>query len=801
MGDRSLHITTMVEHVSGQEAVRPSAVSQSQATPVREVGGFSHWGDTVSRLLLLGFSALLPFFTIPVPWMTQAQSKLILASLFLISASFFWATARFSEGVIRIPSTPFILVVGLLPLAYFISAGVSGWNVSSIVGSGVEQDTLIATVIWYAIFLLITLICTDHRVVIVRSLLAFAGGLFILFSFQIAYAIFPSWLSFGGVLQGETANLFGSWRDLGIIAGLGLFLSGTLWVGIVSQRAGRWALAILSVLALFILVIVHFRDVFWGTSVLLLVGGLSVLRYSRSIHSDSWFAASGRASAWFIGAVLFCVAGFYNASVNNVLPSWLQIDQIEVRPSWQGTLDVARQSIDAPREFLFGAGPNSFIREWGLHKPQEVNLTPFWNTDFNSGVGVIPTSIFAVGAIGLLAWTSIIFLILFNFLRLVRENQPLVRMHALFGITLVAASYLVAYHMVYTPSVAMSGVTFLFLAFLAVCSVGDRPTHSLPVGVKSVRSVLTAIGTLLLCFLVVFSSGLALREIISNTFVNRAAHFFNTSRDLAGATSMMEKALVISPRNDRAHRAAAELGVAQLATLIQSGANDDSARIALKETLEHTIEHGLTAVRLGDTYQNWLSLAQIYGEFAGANVDGAYENASDAYARAFEAQPTNPIPKVRLAQIAIARNEADSARTYLHEAIALKPDLAIAYYLLSQVEAASGNGDPAVEAAAEVVRLVPNDALGWFNLGYILYSGRAYQEGVRVLEQSVSLSPDYANALFVLGLSYNQIGRSEDAARAFERVAQLNPSEQWLSRLIENVRVGKDPFDGINETQ
>jgi tetratricopeptide (TPR) repeat protein len=117
------------------------------------------------------------------------------------------------------------------------------------------------------------------------------------------------------------------------------------------------------------------------------------------------------------------------------------------------------------------------------------------------------------------------------------------------------------------------------------------------------------------------------------------------------------------------------------------------------------------------------------------------------------------------------------------------------------VEAAAGQGDPAVTAAAQAVQLVPEDPLGWFNLGYILYSGKSYDNAAAALEKAATLTPDYANALFILGLTYNAQGRTEDAVMILSRVAQLNPSETWLSQLVANVQAKKDPFDGIQQGQ
>lgn len=780
---------------------KAEGITRTEHASTMQERGFIHWGDVMARFILVALFALLPITIFPVAWAGVGQGKVVFAGIALILITFFWAVARFSEGVVRIPRSVLIPLAGLLPVAYLVSSAVSGWSMSSVVGAGVEQDTLVAVVIWYTLFVLATLIFAHHRQTITRAVRAFAWGLCALFIFQALYVFFPAVFSLNGALQGATANLFGSWHDLGIVAGLSLFVSAALWVGGLVSGRQKFILIPLGLSALFTVLTVHFKDVFWGAGVLLVLGFLGVLRDRLKIEGMSFLSASGRAAPWFLGAVLFLTLGFFNAQFAEFLPSRIQINEIEVRPSWQGTFDVARQSLGAPRDLIFGAGPNSFIREWSLYKPQEVNLTPFWNSDFNTGVGIIPTSIFAVGALGLLAWAGIILTIFYFFVRFVREVRPLVRGRALFGITLAGTLYLVAYHMIYTPGVALTGVTFLFLALLAVCAVGDAQPRIIRVSVASVSAVLSAIFVLCVAMFVVFAAGTALREVTSNMLVNRAAFAYRDSGDLARAGDIIQSALSVSPKNDRAHRAAAELGVVQLAAFAQSGADDEAARTALQSTLEKTISHGLTAVELESNYQNWLTLAQIYGEFAGANVEGALENAISSYQRAFEAQPTNPVPKVRLAQIAIAAGDTEAARASLQEAVALKPDLAIAYYLLSQVEAAAGNGDAAITAAAQAIQLAQDDPLGWFNLGYIFYAGGAYTEAAASLERAATLAPDYANALFILGLSYNQLGRTEEAIIVLERVAALNAGETWLPQLIENVRSGADPFDGIGGAQ
>jgi Tfp pilus assembly protein PilF len=770
------------------------------ARPVRHKNALTRAGDATARWLLIALFALLPAFVLPLPWAAVAQSKMLLAGGVLIVALVAWAIARIIDGTIHVPRSWLLYVGLLLPLAYVISTAVGGWTNTSLVGQGIEQDTLAAVFLWYALFALVTFVFNDHKAGIRTALRALFLGLSALAVIEILFIFFPATFSLGGALQGTTANPLGSWHDLGILMGLSLFFSIALFRSGIFNGFWKALPIVLGVLSAFLIVIIHFTDVFWGVAALAFAGLIAVLRASIQAEGVSVTSGVGRALPWLVVVVVAVLLAFFGTQLGDKLPTRIQRTEIEVRPSWQGTFDVAKQSLGAPSSLLFGSGPNSFIREWGMHKPQSVNLTPFWNSDFNYGIGVIPTSIFAVGLFGLFAWAALLLVLLGLLFRYIREVRPLTPGRTLFGALLVAVVYLVGFHMIYTPGVALTGLTFMLLGLLAVAAAGDAPARAGRVGIFDLRGLLSLIALLILSGVSVAAAGVADREVLSNLYVNKGSYVYQTSNDAVGAGRAIGSALSIAPQNDRAHRAAAELGIVELAMLIQTGQADEAARTKLQETLQNTIQHGLTAVEIdGANYQNWLSLAQIYSNLAGANVEGAMDSAKNAYNQAFTAQPTNPVPKLRLAQIAVAENDLAAARTNLQEAITLKPDFAAAYYLLSQVEAAAGQGDPAVQAAATAVQLVPEDPVGWFNLGYILYAGQSYANAAQALERAATLTPDYANALFILGLTYNALDRTQDALTVLTRVGQLNPGETWIQQLMGNIQAGKEPFDGIQQ--
>ncbi len=762
-------------------------------------GGFYHVIDGIARLILVALFALLPLFIIPVPWAAVAQGKMLLVVILGGIALLAWTVARLLEGGIHVPRSALLYATALLPFAYLISTAAAGWTGAAIVGQGIEQDTLTAIVVWFSIFALTAFLLYGNLAAQKLSMQALVIGLTILTAFQTLYLFFPSWFSLS-VLSGTTANIVGSWHDLGILSGLGLFLALALFQSGYFTGIKRLLLLALGMLSSFLLVVIHFQDVFWATGALTLVGGViatrSALKRGANVQNALLWGLP-----WILATILLGGGAYFGTQLWEKLPARISISQTEVRPSWQGTFDIAKQSLQAPSEFVFGAGPNSFIREWGLHKPSSVNTTPFWDSDFNFGVGIIPTSIFTAGFFGLLAWSALILVLLGLSMRLLRDSHAFSSDKVLFALSLMSSAYLIVYHMIYTPGVAVTGTLFVLLGLVVVSSVEQGSARSLRVGMHSIKGAvrLAVLAGVVACAVIALL--IVAREIASNMLINRAAFVYQEKSSVEASSALINKALSLSPKNDRAHRAAAELGVIQLAQIMaETKADDAQSRAQLQAALQTTIQHGLTAVSIDESsYQNWLLLAQVYSDLAGAQVEGSFSAAQNAYEKAYAANPTNPVPKLRLAQLYALQGNREAARTNLTDAIALKPDFAAAHYLLSQIEFSDGKGEAAVAAAANAAQLVPSDPLGWFNLGYILYAGQAYRDAALSLQQAVSLAPDYSNALFYLGLSYNALQMPNEAIVALQKVLELNPNETVLSVIMQNIREGKDPSSGLSQ--
>src|SRR3989344_34206 len=758
--------------------------------------------DAISRLSMLLTIFMIPFFVVPVPWMTIAQSKMAIIVILLSVTALGWMIARLLEGTIRL-SGRFILVAGtLLPLAYLVSTLITGATSLSLFGTGVEQDTLAAACIWFSALALSSLAFSENPLRSIDALRAFFLGSLVLVVLLVLHLFFPTALSFAGALTWQTGNLFGSWHDLAILLGFLAFLGTALVKSPAGEGVWGYLFAGLAAVSLLLLVVLNFFDVWIAVGSISLVFLIHRLIKSNRLN-ETIFSSLRRNALWVALILLSALFVFFGSFVNNALPSAVRISSLEVRPSWQGTFQVGQQVLVRPATLFFGAGPNTFTHEWGLYKPADINTTPFWNTDFSTGIGLIPTSFITVGIAGILAWLALFAALLWItwailFGRSSSASSPLSMYGSVVEPLALATVFLFGFFVLYVPGPALSIIPFLSLGLLIALAgcIGLITTQTWSVRSGRLAGPARTLVILVFGFIVVYTGFGMGRVLASDAILNRGILLYNDSGDIAQASELVLASARISPESDRAQRAAVELGLLQLQKMIaDADPENEESRVLLQTKISQTIEYALNAVSINSNdYQNWLALASLYSNLAGANVEGAYANARSAYSRAQAASPSNPLPFLQLAQLELLLNNSDAALRNLASAVQLKADFAPAYYLASQIYASKSDFKNAIPVAAQAAQYAQEDPLAWYNLGIIAYGGEDYTDAVTALKQAISLEPQYVTAIYVLGLSYYRQGMTQEALQAFTELNKLDPGQQTIVRFLEDLRAGKPLF-------
>ena len=753
---------------------------------------------------LLAAVAFLPFGSFPFLY----TKVTILAAGGLIALMLF-ILARLTRGNVIVPPISLVGAMWLVPLAYGISTIFSSAGVThSFFGNQLEADTLGFMLILAALGTLAALVLrrvdqyrTFFKVALATFALIIASEVIILFLAKVSPATVAA-----------TANIVGSFVDLSMMAGLGVVTSllairflalgkrmrTFLWVLIafglftvaVVNSVVVWALVALTALGLFIEAIMRRTP----------TGDAADLEGVETLDAD-FEPVSGTLDGKSLVAPLITlvVALFFligSSTIGSALSTAMGANYLDVRPSWQSTFDVGSHTYASSP--IFGSGPATFSTQWLKFRDPSLNGTVFWNVDFVSGIGLIPTSFVTTGAIGALAWLFFLGLFLWVGLRSLLFRAPedsFARFVSIASFTGALYVFVLAVFAVPGPAVLAAGflMTGLFISTLRH-GKGRHEWGIIFARNPRVGFVVVFALTLLLLASVVAAYAVVNRYLAEVAYVEGVQALSANSLDAAEQASA--RALMFAP-SDRAYQLLASVGMARMNQI----ANDEALPAADRQqrfqaALSSSVNAAITATRLrADSYQNWTLLGNVYQTVVPLNIDGAYENAKTAYLRAMELNPTNPTLPYILAQLEIANEQPAAAEEYLMQAIALKQDYTQAIFLLSQLQVAQGKSAEALKAAESAAFFAPNDPVVLFQLG-ILRSGTGDTQGaIAALARAVELNAQYANARFFLAVAYALAGQYPAAVEQLEVVSSLSPENaQAVAEDLAALRQNRNPY-------
>ena len=162
-----------------------------------------------------------------------------------------------------------------------------------------------------------------------------------------------------------------------------------------------------------------------------------------------------------ISLLVFLISVFFFSINSNFLANYLDIKNVDVRPSVSSTLTVINGALK--ENPILGIGPNRFSAAWSMYKPLPINQTIFWDANFNFGFGLIPSLLATTGILGILSWLLLAVFILLSILK-AAANAIKIKNTALNYLLLssaAAAAYLLIFNFVYVPSLAPLALFFV----------------------------------------------------------------------------------------------------------------------------------------------------------------------------------------------------------------------------------------------------------------------------------------------------------------------------------------------------
>ncbi len=779
------------------------------AAPTPRTRRFSFDAAAVGAVLATSVLAAIAFIPVAsIPFIFTKVSILAVGALVTLAC---YILARLTRGNAIVPPLPLLGALWLVPLAYLLSGLFSGIGLhTAFFGTDLESDTFGFVLILAAISTLTAL--AFRRTVTYRTFfkvgaatLGFVVAAQIIF--MVLSRIMPTKVS-------ATTNLIGSFSDLGMMIGLGITLALLAIRFLKLESRTRMALMIGGGLGLFVLAVVN-STVVWALVALVAFGLFieAIMKHRAPAHDEDLdgvalmlaenetdhteAVASGRSLVAPLGVLavsLFFLIG--GSTIGNALVNAFGANVIDVRPSWQSTFDVGSHTYASSP--VFGSGPGTFGAQWLKFRDRTLNDTIFWSIDFSSGIGYIPTSFVTTGAIGALAWIAFLALFLFIGLRalLLRAQQdPFVRFTGVASFTGFLYVMGLAIFSVPGPIVLLSGFLFAGI-FVSTLRYNEQAREWGIIFARSPRIGFVIVFSLTLLLLASILAGyVVVGRYMSAVAYNQASIALSQNK-LDEAEAAANRSIIFAP-SDRAYQLAAAVGIARMRIIASDpklSATD--AQQQFQGVLSRTIEAAMTATRINkDNYQNWVMLGNVYGIVVPLKIEGAYQNAKTAYARAAALNPTNPTLPFITAQLEIAQGNGPAAEEALVQAITLKHDFTQAIFLLSQLEVQLGKAKEALQAAEAAAYFAPNDATVVFQVGILRSANGNTQGAIQALARSVELNPQYANARFFLGVMYAIAGDYTNAAAQLQAVAAMSPeNEQAVANDLAALKNGKNPF-------
>jgi len=500
---------------------------------------------------------------------------------------------------------------------------------------------------------------------------------------------------------------------------------------------------------------------------------------------------------------------------------------LEVSPSHQATYQIAKKVLN--EHMLFGSGPATFLFDYNLWRDPSINLTNFWAVKFLHGSSFALTLLATTGVLGAAVFVlfilSTMLAVFRNLLKRTEEENPI-----LFGVVAAMVFTFVMWFL-YSSNYTVNFLLFILLgvfSFIAARGGAERAS----VFDVSERSLIVAspaglfVSSLAGIFLIIASVGAmyyGIQTYVAETHFTKGVAALNAG-NLNDAEQYFARALAADQRNDRYYRNQAQVLFLRVRDALSVAVANPNQPLAadFSTQLGRAIDLAKKATEENShDLQNWTMLGNIY-ETVIPFIPNADQFAINAYREGTRADPINPsafldggragLAAIDLLQLRInqarEKTEADEldkqrgallegAVSDLETAIRLKPDYAPAHFLLAQVFVRKNDLAGAIRKLEDTKIVALADVGVRFQLGVLYYTGAKYDNAQAEFEAAVALSEAYSNARYFLGLIYDRKGDKASALAQFVRIAELNPGNQEVERIISNLKAGKTALAGI----
>lgn len=745
--------------------------------------------------LVFGF---LPLLFVPLPFIVFDYGKVLFVVVGFLLAFIFYSLSVLRSGRLQIVAPVGLWAFWGVAIITVLSALLSGDTRDALIGDFVEVHTALFVLI-LALVVSITAVIKQSKVSIMRLYIMLTISASLLALFHVLRLVFGADFLSLGILTDSADSTLGGWNDLALFFGLTVLLSIAALEQLPLTKWGKVIFGVGIALSLVMLSVINFFAV-W-----IVLGLVSLIVLMYSLTKDR-FAEKGigqetkketslysiiLSALVFVLSLVFVVGG---SGVSAVISEVTDISYVEVRPSFEATVDIGRE-VYAENAFL-GIGPNKFTDAWRLYKDQSINQTIFWSVDFRGGSGYIPTLFVTTGIFGVLAWVVFLALFLLSGFRMLFKSIHVDRFWYFIGSSsFIAATYLWGMAMVYVPgaTILLLAALFTSITFASYGALMNKQGVQLSVA-QNKRAGLVLVGAVMV---VIVGASCALYY--TTKHFGAVYTYASAVSEVAPGTSIEEveqkivEAYTAVP-NDLYARQLATYQLAKINTLLALTEPTPQQQ----QEFQQAIQTGINAAQLARQNdvtdpRNWAVLGSIYSVLAAASIEGAADKALESFVEAAKYDPQNPLYALLTAQLYSRTGDFANARAEVTKSIAKKNNYTDALFFLTQLDLNSGDIDAAIATTQAITSLEPNNPARFYQLGVLYSSAGDVDSAITAFERAVQLNRNYANARYFLALAYAQTDRTAEALEQLAVVQALNPNNQDVANLISQIQSGDIP--------
>ncbi len=751
--------------------------------------------DMITKWAIYLLFFLMPVFFLPFTSDSLDFNKQALLIILAFVSLFFWMIKSLVSGGARANLNFLLFPFVIFILIYSVSSFFSLYRYGSFWGfSSAVSDGLISIIAFFILYFLISSALSKKEIIRCVYLLCVSSLL------AMIYAVFQI---FGKFILAFDFSKSAGFNTIGSVNGAGLFAFSMLPIAIslfmVSKRVVKMILGATVAFIFIVLLVVNFKIAWIGASI-----GSAIMIIFISQKKELFSGSKIVLPMFFLAVSLLFV--FFNFS-------FLMPDSrpVEVYLNQKSGFDIALNTLK--EKPVLGSGPGTFVFDFSKFKNPELNNSAFWNARFEDGGTKAITMLATTGILGSISFAMLVSaFFIFGIAAFFRnKNIEQEEDNVLWGVgcgifasfcSLVFACFFYRTNMV---------LDFLFFSILGIMS-GLFFRRQKEISLKS-SSIFTLAITFI--FTIIFITGLGILISEAQRYAAEANYYSGlksySKGDIDASISKMESAIKINPKSDAYLRDISQAYLAKLSIELKKKDNSDQENQIIQALIRGAVNSSVQATDISSSNaSNWSVRGFIYSNLIPL-FSGFDENAIKAYDEAIKLEPSSPYFPVQqgIAHMtkyysldkdsADRKKEISAAKERFSAAIELKQDYAQALFQLAMIYNEEGRTSEAISKLEEAKKAAPFDVGLAFQLGLVYYQNKDYGKAKTEFERALLIDSKYANALYFLGLVYDQQNDRQKATEMFEKVLVLNPDNEEIKKILDNLKNGKKALEQISE--